>query len=188
MTNQLPLDARMATSAFPLRCDRLTFRPSYKDGRHPLPEALMTHRNERRGLSKLSLRKRCNASYFRIESGDPCLKDTGQEIYMQIKESELALLDAIYGRRTVSGPDVVEELNHLLSKPHVYVLLSGLEQSGLIRGSYEATGRRGPPQRRYELTPAGRNVRAAAGKLVAELSAAGRHPEVIYQPRRLRPT
>lgn len=104
---------------------------------------------------------------------------------MQIKESELALLDAIYSLQTVTGPGLVEEMNQTLSKQHVYVLLNGLEQSSLITGSYEATGRRGPPQRRYELTPAGRSVRAAARKLAAELSAAGRTPEVTYQPKRL---
>ena len=101
---------------------------------------------------------------------------------MQIKESELALLEAIHFTGTVTGPDLVKAMSETLSKQHIYVLLSRLEQSNLVTGDYESTGRRGPPQRRYQLTPAGKSVRVAAKKLVDELSAAGRTPEVSWQP------
>ncbi len=100
---------------------------------------------------------------------------------MQIKESELALLNAIYGLNSITGTDLVSEMAKTFSKQHVYVLLTSLEQSGLVQGEYEATGRRGPPQRRYQLTPVGIRVRMAANKLATELTAVGRAPEVTWE-------
>ena len=99
---------------------------------------------------------------------------------MQIRESELALLNAIHGLNGITGKDLVSEMATLFSKQHVYVLLSSLEGSSLVQGQYEATGKRGPPQRRYQLTPVGTRVRTAANKLANELKKAGRPPDVIW--------
>jgi DNA-binding PadR family transcriptional regulator len=99
---------------------------------------------------------------------------------MQIKESEIAVLNAIHESNNATAPDLVEKLKPHFSKAHVYLLITGLEKHSLIDSKTEATGRRGPPQSRYTLTSRGVRVRSTAMQLIQELDMAGRAPSLQF--------
>jgi DNA-binding PadR family transcriptional regulator len=92
---------------------------------------------------------------------------------MTLLQSEFAILDQIARKPNSSGPEIVHALNASYSRPTVYRLLAGLEESKLIASDLSATGRPGPPQRRYGMTPSGKKVHTAAKNVALQLRAVG---------------
>jgi DNA-binding PadR family transcriptional regulator len=101
---------------------------------------------------------------------------------MQIRESELFLLNFIHKKRALTGPAMAGETATRFSKPYLYSLLNDLEASQLLSATLVEAGRRGPPAREYKVTPLGERVRVAANELSRELSKAGRVGSNELQP------
>lgn len=87
---------------------------------------------------------------------------------MLISESELVVLGMIHENPDITPPDLATRLNGKLSKTHVYLMLSRLEEKDLVQIGLIGGGSKGPLRRTYKLNPRGKRVR----KLATELSTA----------------